>query len=205
MALIRTQMELLALHVARIRSLCFNVSTGSHVNTRNKLGSGKQMRCVWWVIDGTRGFASPQLIHADRCRMTTLKPNQATSSVCMVRPFLLLLQTTSRSAAAAARVAMAMRVATRRVADQLRCSPTILNGTRLFQNSGPDAQQGAPKPVPMSKLKDSFLDGTSSTYLEDMEERYRQDPSSVDKSWASFFRSLGTPTHGAMRAKYCSA
>ncbi|KAL3160716.1 hypothetical protein ABBQ32_010627 [Trebouxia sp. C0010 RCD-2024] len=85
---------------------------------------------------------------------------------------------------------MAMRVASRRVADQLRCNPTILNGSRLFQNSGPDAQQGAPKPVPMSKLKDSFLDGTSSTYLEDMEERYRQDPSSVDKSWASFFRSL---------------
>ena len=88
-------------------------------------------------------------------------------------------------------VAMAMRVATRRVADQLRCSLAVLNGNRLFQSSGPDAQQGTPKPVPMSKLKDSFLDGTSSTYLEDMEERYRQDPSSVDKSWASFFRSLG--------------
>ena len=101
---------------------------------------------------------------------------------------------------AVARVAMAMRVATRRVADQLRFSPTILNGTRLFQNSGPDAQQGAPKPVPMSKLKDSFLDGTSSTYLEDMEERYRQDPSSVDKSWASFFRSLGTRIRAAMEA-----
>lgn len=86
---------------------------------------------------------------------------------------------------------MAMRVATRHVADQLRYSPAVLNGNRLFQSSGPDAQQGTPKPVPMSKLKDSFLDGTSSTYLEDMEERYRQDPSSVDKSWASFFRSLG--------------
>lgn len=97
---------------------------------------------------------------------------------------------------------MAMRVATRRVADQLRCSPAVLNGTRLFQNSGPDAQQGAPKPVPMSKLKDSFLDGTSSTYLEDMEERYRQDPSSVDKSWASFFRSLGKRTHAAVRAEH---
>ena len=90
---------------------------------------------------------------------------------------------------------MAMRVATRRVADQLRCSPAVLNGNRLFQNSGPDAQQGTPKPVPMSKLKDSFLDGTSSTYLEDMEEKYRQDPSSVDKSWTSFFRSLGEQHH----------
>jgi hypothetical protein len=49
-----------------------------------------------------------------------------------------------------------------------------------------------PKPVPLSKLKDSFLDGTSSTYLEELEERYRQNPSSVDKTWASFFRSMGT-------------
>lgn len=86
---------------------------------------------------------------------------------------------------------MAMRVASRRVADHLRCNPAVVSGHRLFQSSGTDAQQGSPKPVPMSKLKDSFLDGTSSTYLEDMEEKYRQDPSSVDKSWASFFRSLG--------------
>lgn len=37
----------------------------------------------------------------------------------------------------------------------------------------------------------SFLDGTSSTYLEELEERYRADPTSVDKTWASFFKSLG--------------
>jgi len=87
---------------------------------------------------------------------------------------------------------MALRMASRRAAGQLRYSPAVFSSNRLFQNSGPNAQQGAPKPVPMSKLKDSFLDGTSSTYLEDMEEKYRQDPNSVDKSWASFFRSLGT-------------
>jgi len=49
----------------------------------------------------------------------------------------------------------------------------------------------APKPVPLSKLKDSFLDGTSSTYLEELEERYRTNPASVDKTWASFFNSMG--------------
>ena len=87
---------------------------------------------------------------------------------------------------------MALRMASRRAAGQLRYCPAFFSSNRLFQSSGPDAQQGAPKPVPMSKLKDSFLDGTSSTYLEDMEEKYRQDPNSVDKSWASFFRSLGT-------------
>jgi 2-oxoglutarate dehydrogenase complex dehydrogenase (E1) component-like enzyme len=48
-----------------------------------------------------------------------------------------------------------------------------------------------PAPVPLSKMKDSFLDGTSSTYLEELEERYRSNPASVDKSWASFFKSMG--------------
>ena len=47
-----------------------------------------------------------------------------------------------------------------------------------------------PTPVPLRKLKDSFLDGTSSTYIEELEERYRADPASVDKSWAGFFRAL---------------
>ena len=34
-----------------------------------------------------------------------------------------------------------------------------------------DAAPPAPKPVPLAKLKDSFLDGTSSSYLEELEER----------------------------------
>ncbi|KAL4441839.1 hypothetical protein ABPG77_003755 [Micractinium sp. CCAP 211/92] len=48
----------------------------------------------------------------------------------------------------------------------------------------------APEPVPLSKLKDQFLNATSSTYLEELEERYRSNPKSVDKSWASFFHSM---------------
>ena len=74
-----------------------------------------------------------------------------------------------------------------------RLNPALAGITqRLFQTSS-DAQlqQAHPQAVPMSKLKDSFLDGTSSTYLEELEERYRTDPKSVDKTWASFFRSLG--------------
>lgn len=51
--------------------------------------------------------------------------------------------------------------------------------------------QSHPKPVALSKMKDSFLDGTSSTYLEELEQRYRVDPSSVDRTWASFFQSMG--------------
>ncbi|KDD76103.1 transketolase [Helicosporidium sp. ATCC 50920] len=34
------------------------------------------------------------------------------------------------------------------------------------------------------------MDGTSSTYLEQLEQQYRADPSTVDRSWAAFFRSM---------------
>lgn len=45
--------------------------------------------------------------------------------------------------------------------------------------------------VPLSKLKDSFNDGTSVAYIEELEQRYKQDPSSVDKTWGMFFKALG--------------
>ena len=64
-------------------------------------------------------------------------------------------------------------------------------GMRTLHTSSTLMEPPAPQPVPMSKLKDSFLDGTSSTYLEELEERYRANPASVDKSWASFFNSMG--------------
>lgn len=62
---------------------------------------------------------------------------------------------------------------------------------RYVQSSGGAKDPAHPEPVPLPKLKDSFLDGTSSTYLEELEERYRRDPGSVDRTWASFFKSLG--------------
>ena len=65
-------------------------------------------------------------------------------------------------------------------------------GLRGFQTTSAALEPPpTPKPVPLSKLKDSFLDGTSSTYLEELEERYRVNPASVDKTWASFFKSMG--------------
>jgi hypothetical protein len=45
--------------------------------------------------------------------------------------------------------------------------------------------------VPLSKLKDSFNDGTSIAYIEELEQRYKADPSSVDKTWGMFFKALG--------------
>lgn len=82
-----------------------------------------------------------------------------------------------------------LALASRRAAVRVARSMTLLQ--REFQSSSGSGQQAHPKPVALSKLKDSFLDGTSSTYLEELEQKYRQDPKSVDRTWASFFRSMG--------------
>lgn len=70
----------------------------------------------------------------------------------------------------------------------------------LFVRTSSSAPSAAmpPKPVPLKKLKDSFLDGTSSSYLEELETRYQADPKSVDKTWAAFFRNLGEQTLDAL-------
>lgn len=64
--------------------------------------------------------------------------------------------------------------------------------TRMVSSSAASLEPPAePKPVALSKLKDSFNDGTSISYLEELEEKYQRDPNSVDKSWATFFRNMG--------------
>ncbi len=70
----------------------------------------------------------------------------------------------------------------------LKWSRLGIHTTAMVQNPA------EPKAVPLSKLKDSFNDGTSITYLEELEERYHKDPSSVDRSWAAFFKNLGEVT-----------
>ena len=87
---------------------------------------------------------------------------------------------------------MALAAVGRRVGKQLGIAPISCAAQRWIHTAGAAEQQSQqPKAVAMSKLKDSFLDGTSSTYLEELEERYRSDPHSVDKTWGSFFKSLG--------------
>ncbi|KAJ8636897.1 hypothetical protein MRB53_011164 [Persea americana] len=55
----------------------------------------------------------------------------------------------------------------------------------------PKAQAApVPRPVPLSKLTDSFLDGTSSVYLEELQRAWEEDPNSVDESWDNFFRNF---------------
>ncbi|XP_078181227.1 uncharacterized protein LOC144574989 [Carex rostrata] len=47
-----------------------------------------------------------------------------------------------------------------------------------------------PRAVPLSRLTDSFLDGTSSVYLEELQRAWEADPTSVDESWDNFFRNF---------------
>ncbi|KAL2896987.1 2-oxoglutarate dehydrogenase mitochondrial [Bienertia sinuspersici] len=47
-----------------------------------------------------------------------------------------------------------------------------------------------PQPVPLSRLADSFLDSTSSVYLEELQRAWEADPRSVDESWGNFFRNF---------------
>ncbi|KAF7811343.1 2-oxoglutarate dehydrogenase, mitochondrial-like [Senna tora] len=47
-----------------------------------------------------------------------------------------------------------------------------------------------PRSVPLSRLTDSFLDGTSSVYLEELQRAWEEDPNSVDESWDNFFRNF---------------
>ena len=86
---------------------------------------------------------------------------------------------------------MALAYAVQKAAQSLQYAPALLR-LRHFNTSKSLWQEPKhPQPVPLSKLKDSFNDGTSITYLEELERRFQNDPASVDRTWASFFNSLG--------------
>lgn len=63
---------------------------------------------------------------------------------------------------------------------------------RSLHSTGHKFQQAAPVPrsVPLSRLSDNFLDGTSSVYLEELQRAWEADPQSVDESWDNFFRNF---------------
>lgn len=63
---------------------------------------------------------------------------------------------------------------------------------RSLHSTGHKFQQTAPVPraVPLSRLTDNFLDGTSSVYLEELQRAWEVDPQSVDESWDNFFRNF---------------
>lgn len=56
--------------------------------------------------------------------------------------------------------------------------------------------------VPLRQFADTFMEGTSSTYIEDMFRSWSHDPSSVHSSWASYFKNIeaGVPSGQAFTA-----
>lgn len=61
---------------------------------------------------------------------------------------------------------------------------------RYFRSSTIRSSPPVPRAVPLSRLTDSFLDGTSSVYLEELQRAWEEDPNSVDESWDNFFRNF---------------
>jgi len=89
------------------------------------------------------------------------------------------------------------KLAVRRILNQGASYATrtrsIPSQTRSFHSTicRPKAQSApVPRAVPLSKLTDSFLDGTSSVYLEELQRAWEADPNSVDESWDNFFRNF---------------
>ncbi len=70
-----------------------------------------------------------------------------------------------------------------------------------YHTSAPTSAS-APKAVPLSQLAgDSFLNGTSASYEEQMFEAWKNNPQSVHASWNAFFSNIerGVPPHQAFQ------
>ncbi|GJX31507.1 2-oxoglutarate dehydrogenase, mitochondrial-like protein [Tanacetum coccineum] len=59
-----------------------------------------------------------------------------------------------------------------------------------FRAGSSVAELAIRKTVPLSRLTDNFLYGTSSVYLEELQRAWDADPNSVDESWDNFFRNF---------------
>lgn len=57
--------------------------------------------------------------------------------------------------------------------------------TTVFKSKAQTAS--IPRDVPLFRLTDNFLDGTSSVYLEELQRAWEVDPNNVDESWDNFF------------------
>ncbi|KAL6652773.1 hypothetical protein ACP70R_011698 [Stipagrostis hirtigluma subsp. patula] len=84
------------------------------------------------------------------------------------------------------------RVALRRNLSRAPASPFAgVAPARHFHSTRPRRFAApVPRAVPLSRLTDSFLDGTSSVYLEELQRAWEADPNSVDESWDNFFRNF---------------
>lgn len=97
-----------------------------------------------------------------------------------------------RAASTAARVALRRNLAQSSHHSTRTLAASPLSGFRAFHSTALQRKAATlvPRPVPLSRLTDSFLNGTSSVYLEELQRAWEADPNSVDESWDNFFRNF---------------
>jgi 2-oxoglutarate dehydrogenase E1 component len=66
----------------------------------------------------------------------------------------------------------------------VRASPVATGSSRTY------AAATKPQSVPLRNLSETFLDGTSANYVEEMYDQWLKDPASVHSSWASYFKNV---------------
>lgn len=70
-------------------------------------------------------------------------------------------------------------------------TPRTVGAMTFHRMHAAAAGTAAPKPTPVREMRDEFLNATSASYLEAMEDDFRRDPKSVPESWAMLLRQLG--------------
>lgn len=73
-----------------------------------------------------------------------------------------------------------------------RCRVARTSAALDVAGSHSRAFASAPKPqsVPLRHLSETFIDGTSANYVEEMFDKWQKDPTSVHASWAAYFKNV---------------
>lgn len=87
----------------------------------------------------------------------------------------------NRAVACAARLPS---LAGRRISKPSQRRRVELKSTRHF------AAASKPQPAPLRSLSETFIDGTSANYVEEMYAKWQADPASVHSSWAAYFKNV---------------
>jgi 2-oxoglutarate dehydrogenase E1 component len=61
---------------------------------------------------------------------------------------------------------------------------------KKYSSQAPTVESSPPAPVPLKKLAASWLNGESSYYIEELYDRWKENPNNVDPSWNEFFTKI---------------
>ena len=84
--------------------------------------------------------------------------------------------------------AVSARSLMRRCVRSLRCSRYTAASFSI--TARPLQQQLKPRAVPLSQLSETYLDGTSAVYVENLYQEWQQNPEAVPRSWSQLFQAV---------------